>query len=80
MAWDFFRRMFKFMGGRIMGKLAPRLIFFQYTNLFNNELDTKKRKRKYRIHQIKSQGEWLIQELRIRKTNNSLGLSEVLIE
>jgi hypothetical protein len=78
MAWDFFRRMFKFMGGRIMGKLAPRLIFFQYTNLVNNELDTKKQK--YRIYQIKSQGEWLIQELRIRKTNNSLGLSEVLIE
>lgn len=78
MAWDFLRRMLKFMGGRIMGKLAPRLIFFQYSNLVNNELDGEKRR--YRMHQIRSQTEWLIQELRMKKSNTSMGLSEVLIE
>jgi len=30
MAWEFLRRLLKFMGGKVMGKLAPRLIFFQY--------------------------------------------------
>lgn len=78
MAWDFLRRMLKFMGGRIISKLAPRLIFFQYSNLVNNELDTDKRR--YRMHQIRSQGEWLIQELRMKKSTTSLGLSELLVE
>jgi len=78
MAWDFLRRMLKFMGGRIMGKLAPRLIFFQYSNLVNNELDNKKRH--YRMYQMKSQTEWLIHQLRMKKATESIGLSEILVE
>lgn len=58
-----------------MSKLAPRLIFFQYSNLVNNELDNKKRH--YRMHQIRSYSEWLIHEVRMQKYNTSLGLSEV---
>ena len=53
MAWDFISRLLKLMGGRIMSKLAPRLIFFQYSNLVANELDPKKRY--FRLHQIRSQ-------------------------
>lgn len=33
MAWEFLRRMLNFVGGRIMAKLAPRLLFFQYSDL-----------------------------------------------
>jgi hypothetical protein len=39
MAWEFFRRMLNFVGGRIMAKLAPRLLFFQYSNFVAYELD-----------------------------------------
>lgn len=63
------------MGGKIMSKLAPRLIFFQYSNLVNNELDNKKRH--YRLHQIRSYSEWLIQEVRMKKYSTRLGLSEL---
>jgi hypothetical protein len=63
----------KFVGGKVMGKLAPRLIFFQYSTLVNNELDYKKRH--YRMYQIRSSSELLIDELRLKKKLASLGLS-----
>jgi hypothetical protein len=62
------------MGGKLMGKIAPRLVFFQYTDLVNNELDNKKRN--YRMmYQIKSSSELLISELRLKKNLISPGLS-----
>ena len=62
------------MGGKLMGKIAPRLDFFQYTDLVNNELDNKKRN--YRMmYQIKSSSELLISELRLKKNLISPGLS-----
>lgn len=67
--------MLKFMGGKIMGKLAPRLIFFQYSNLVSNELDSKKRR--YKMLQIRSQTEWLIHELNNSRYAKSQGLSEL---
>lgn len=33
MAWEFLRRVMNLIGGKIMAKLAPRLLFFQYTTL-----------------------------------------------
>ena len=62
------------MGGKLMGKIAPRLVFFQYTDLVNNELENKKRN--YRMmYQIKSSSELLISELRLKKNLISPGLS-----
>lgn len=55
MAWEFLRRMMNLIGSKIMTKLAPRLIFFQYTNLISQELDEEQQK--YRIYQIRSVAE-----------------------
>lgn len=76
MAWEFFRRMLNFVGGRIMSKLAPRLLFFQYSNLVVNELDDKQKQ--YRMYQIRSVAENEIHRLRMRKIETPLiGLSTV---
>lgn len=47
MPWDFLRRFAKLMGGKILTKLAPRLIIFQYYDRFILELEEKKNKYKF---------------------------------
>jgi hypothetical protein len=50
MAWHLFRRFLKVLGGRIMSKMAPRLIIFQYYNRVNLEIEEQKRKFKIGFH------------------------------
>lgn len=76
MAWEFLRRILHVIGSKIMTKLAPRLIFFQYTNLITQELDEEQQK--YRIYQIRSVAENEIHRLKMRKTESKgIGLSTV---
>jgi ribosomal protein S17E len=53
MAWDFFRRILRLMGSKVMVKLAPRLLFFQYYDHLGLEFE--EQKRKFRILYQKSQ-------------------------
>jgi uncharacterized protein YcnI len=53
MAWDFLRRFFKFIGNKVVVKLAPRLIFFQYYDHLGLEID--EQKKKFKILYQKSQ-------------------------
>jgi hypothetical protein len=50
MAWHLLRRFLKVLGGRIMSKMAPRLIIFQYYNRANLELEEQKKKFKIGFH------------------------------
>jgi hypothetical protein len=65
MAWEFLRRMFHFVGGKLMGRLAPRLLFFQYSNVVTQELDEKGRK--YRFYQIRTAAEMEILRLKMKR-------------
>lgn len=38
MAWDFLRKFLKLVGGKMMTKLAPRLLLFQYYDRVNLEI------------------------------------------
>ena len=59
-----------------MAKLAPRLLFFQYSNLVAYELDEKHKQ--YRMYQIRSVAENEIYRLKMRKLESpSIGLSTV---
>jgi hypothetical protein len=78
MAWDFLRRFFKLMGGKIMGKLAPRLLFFQYYNRAGLELE--EQKKKFRILYQKSHAELLVYELMTRKRQYRIGFSSLVEE
>ena len=76
MAWEFLRRMLHFIGGRIVGRLAPRLLLFQYSNVVTHELDDKNKK--YRFYQMKTAAEMEIQRLKMRRqAEDDLGLSTV---
>ena len=48
-----------------MGRLAPRLLFFQYSNVVTQELDEKGRK--YRFYQIRTAAEMEILRLKMKK-------------
>jgi hypothetical protein len=37
--WHFLRKFLKLLGGKVMSKMAPRLIFFQYYNRPGLELE-----------------------------------------
>ena len=59
-----------------MGKLAPRLLFFQYSNKVSQEIDPEKRK--YRSFYLRSIAEMEINRLRTRKFEDpAVGLSTV---
>jgi len=68
--------MLNFVGGRIMGRLAPRLLFFQYSNIVTSELD--ERNKKYRFYQIRTAAEMEILRLKMKKhLVEDVGLSMV---
>lgn len=50
-----------------MARLAPRLLFFQYSNIITHELDEKNKK--YRVYQMLSAAEMEILRLKMRKFN-----------
>ena len=59
-----------------MGRLAPRLLFFQYSNIVTAELDEKNKK--YRFYQIRTAAEMEILRLKTKKhLVEDVGLSMV---
>lgn len=39
--------MFKYVGGRVLARLAPRLLFFQYYNRVGLEIEEQKKKYRF---------------------------------
>lgn len=73
--WYFLRKFLKLLGGNVLSKMAPRLIFFQYFNRPSLELD--EQKKKHKLH-YKSPAEIFVYRRLIKKPSKKSGISSVL--
>jgi hypothetical protein len=78
MAWDFLRRLLKLVGGKVMSKLAPRLIIFQYYDRLG--LEVEEQKKRFRILYYKTDAEVRMIRLMARQTPTKMGISSILEE
>lgn len=73
--WYYLRKFLKLLGGKVMSKMAPRLIFFQYYNRAGLELEEKKKK--FKLH-YSLPTQMLIEKSFRRNSSKKLGISAVL--
>lgn len=76
MAWDFLRKFLKLMGGKIVSKLAPRLLIFQYYDRLYMELE--EQKKKFRVLYQKSEAELAFYQMLTHKRQFKIGMSSIL--
>ncbi len=72
--WYYLKRFLQILGSKVLSRMAPRLIFFQYYNWIG--VEAKERKRKFKLHYRPLAEILLMKNMKV-KEGKKLGLSTI---